>query len=332
MKRIILISVLILSMVMTACSSENSQSDKPIVAVSVVPEATFVKAIAGELVDVVTMIPPGYSPANYQPTPQQMADFEKASIYFIMGMPTEEVNIIPSISSDSTTKLVHLDKIVGDVYDHRYFEDNHGLEDDHAHEGEEEHEDEDHADEDHEDEDHEDEDHDDHEGHSHEGRDPHIWMSPKRVIVMVETIRDELSLLDPDNADTYATNAETYIAELEAVDKELEAEFEGIEHPVFIMYHPSLGYLSDDYGLEMVALENEGKEATSRRLQDVIDYAKEHELTKVFYQEEFDSAQAETLAREIGGEAVQVAPLSENYIENLKEIAETLAGSMGHEH
>ncbi|HWQ51305.1 MAG TPA: zinc ABC transporter substrate-binding protein, partial [Terriglobales bacterium] len=44
---------------------------KPVVAVTIVPEATFVKAVCGDAVEVVTLVPPGYSPENYEPTPME---------------------------------------------------------------------------------------------------------------------------------------------------------------------------------------------------------------------------------------------------------------------
>lgn len=301
MRKVFVITLIIAVFVVSACAPSNTINEKMIVAVSIPPQVNFVEAVAGDLVEVITMVPPGYSPANYQPTPREMAEFEKSSIYFIMGMPAEETNIIPSIAADSTIKQVHLDEIVGEIYPDRHFEDEH-----------------------------KDEDHEDEDGHSHEGRDPHIWLSPKRVIVMVETIRDELSALDPDNASTYESNAANYIEALEDLDKALKSEFSEIDHPTFLIYHPSLGYLADDYGIEMVALENEGKEATAQGLEAVIDFAKDNEIDKVFYQDEFDSAQAEVLAKEIGGDTVQLSPLAQDYIANMKTMAKALLESFSH--
>jgi len=68
------------------------------VAVSIVPQKTFVKAVAGERVEVITMIPPGYSPANYAPDTRQLMAFSDASVYFTIGVPAEESNILPRIA------------------------------------------------------------------------------------------------------------------------------------------------------------------------------------------------------------------------------------------
>ena len=89
------------------------------VAVSIVPQATFVKAVCGDLVKVVTMIPPGASPESYEPTPKQMAEFSKAIVYFAIGVPTEETSILPNVEK---VKVVALQPTVAEAYPDRTFE------------------------------------------------------------------------------------------------------------------------------------------------------------------------------------------------------------------
>src|SRR5690554_1206567 len=88
--------IIILMVTIASCSeSTDTSSDRIVVAVSIVPQETFVKQIAGDLIDVVTMIPPGSNPENFAPSPQQLQDFSKASIYFSIGVPAEDANILP---------------------------------------------------------------------------------------------------------------------------------------------------------------------------------------------------------------------------------------------
>ncbi|HOP10171.1 MAG TPA: zinc ABC transporter substrate-binding protein [Oscillospiraceae bacterium] len=270
----------------SACSGTSSsvpeQAGKPIIAVSIVPEATFVQAVCGELADVVTLIPPGGSPENYEPTPDIMAQFEKASLYFSIGVPTESANILPNVAD--TVKVVSLADEVAAAYPDRTFES-----------GE---------------------------------RDPHIWLSPKRVRVMVSAITREMSTLDPDNAAIYAQNANAYLAQLDEVDTQIKTALDGVQVKKFIVYHPAFGYLADDYGLTMYALEEEGKEATAQHLQAVIDMAKAENIKVIFYQSEIDSSQSESFAEEIGGRTIQLEPLSADYINNLKAMANLMAEVM----
>ncbi len=90
------------------------------------------------------------------------------------------------------------------------------------------------------------------------------------------------------------------------------------------MYHPAFGYFADDYGLEMIAIEINGKKATAKDLEKVVDLVKEKDIAFILYQEEFDSHQAKLIASEIDGVAVMVSPLDGDYLNNLKEIAEKL--------
>lgn len=317
MKKIVLILGIVL--IMAGCQSTSNESDKLTVAVSIVPQETFVKAVAGDLVDVVVMIPPGASPTNYQPTPQQIEELSRASIYLGIDVPTEQVNILPSLSSiNDQMKVIDLAESVDEVYPARFFED-----EDHEDEGHEVEDNDEHEDEEHEDEDHDEQEEDGHEDHVHEGRDPHIWMSPKRVIVMIESIQEVLSSEDPDNSETYRENAEAYIKELELLNDRFEEGLSQLDNREFVVMHPSVGYLADDYKLEMIAIEKDGKEATVSHMKEVIDFCIEHGIEVVFYQSEFDDNQAKTIASEIGGRVQSFEPLASNYIEMMDELLDT---------
>lgn len=253
-------------------------SDPITVAVSIVPQAAFVQAVAGEYADVVILVPPGRSPANYEPTPREMQALSDALVYFSIGVPTEAANILGNLESfNPSLSVVSLADAAAEVYPDREI--------------------------------------------APGRRDPHVWLSPRRVIVMVETIADSLAELDPDRAATYRENAQEFIEELEALDVELESILSELTARKFIVYHPAFGYFADDYGLEMVALELGGKEATPQALQAAIDMAKEEGIQVIFYQQEIDSRQSRTFAEEIGGQAIQLAPLAPDYLDNLRRIA-----------
>ncbi len=94
-KRIIRMIILILFSI-TACQQESrsSQADssdkqRPTVFVSILPQSYFVERIAGDTVDVSVMVPPGASPASYEPKAEQLAELSRASLYFSIGVPFE---------------------------------------------------------------------------------------------------------------------------------------------------------------------------------------------------------------------------------------------------
>ncbi len=266
--------------VFCACAAPEVENNTEglVIAVSIVPEEAFVKAVCGDLVKTVVMVPPGSSPENYEPTPMQMEEFSDAVIYFSIGITTEKNNILPSVNEK--TKIVSLADVCAVEYDDRFI----GSE-----------------------------------------RDPHIWLSPKRAVVMVNTIAEEMSALDKANAETYKNNAKAYIEEINAADTDIEAVLEKLSFKKFIVFHPAFGYLADDYGLEMYALEEEGKESTAAHMQEMIDLAKREGIKVIFYQAEADSSQSKAFAEEIGGVTAQLEPLSGDYINNLKTMANTLS-------
>lgn len=287
MKKIVSLCVLSLlcAALFSACGKGGDQaapeSGRPIIAVSIVPEESFVKAVCGDLVETVVLVPPGSSPETYEPSPMQMESFSDAAIYFSIGVPTEATNILPSLSEN--TRLVSLSEACAAVYDERMI------------------------------------------GST---RDPHIWLSPKRAVVMINTIAEEMSAFDRTNAASYAANAAAYIEEINAADAAVRNALDGLQTKKFIVFHPAFGYLADDYGLEMYALEEDGKEATAVHLQDMTDLAKKEKIKVVFYQAETDSSQSEAFAEEIGGVTAQLEPLSADYTENLKTMANTIAKAM----
>jgi zinc transport system substrate-binding protein len=330
MKKYFALLMIVSVLFVTACGTQASDThdekvlEDPIkVAVAIPPQKTIVERIAGDFVEVVTMIPPGYSPANYAPTQKEMASLADSAVYFSIGVPTEKVNILPLLESEGyNTKIVLLDEQVDSAYPPRYFNELHVDDEshvDHEHEAHDDHEHEAHD---------EHEDHEHEEGHNHAGRDPHVWLSPSRIEVMAEGITKELISLSPENKTVFEENQKAFIEDLHSADASLRELFSDAEGMTMLIYHPSLGYFADDYHIKMLALESEGKAATVQGMADVIDFAKANAIKTVFYQAEFDSKQAGLLAKEIDGKAIQIDPLSEDLVNNLLEMGKLIRNSV----
>jgi len=280
---IFIVSLVVLSLFGCSTTTDKTDQNKLIVAVSIVPEQTFVQAVAGDLVEVITMIPSGSSPETYEPTPLEMEKFSDADVYFAIGVPAEETNILPNAQG---MNIVMLNEEVAKTYPTLMLGDE---------------------------------------------ADPHIWLSIKRVKLMITLIADELGRLDPDNQATYQQNAEAYIASLDDTDVMIRDLLANDVGSKFIVYHPAFGYFANEYGLEMFSLEEEGKEATPQHLQEMIDLAKSENIKVIFYQSEIDSSQSEAYAEEVNGIATQLEPLSGDYINNLIKMASTISEALSEE-
>ncbi len=281
MKKHLLIILILLFSLSGCTASRETENEKPIIAVSIVPQATFAEKVCGDNFKIVTMIPSGASAETYEPTPYQMAEFENADIYFSIGVPSEENSILPFVSSK--TRVVGLHTKAEEYYSPLMID---GT------------------------------------------RDPHLWLSPKRVIVMVEAIAEELSNIDPENREQYQENSEKYINELNALDKEIKEKLKNSENRSFIAFHPAFGYFADDYSLNMYALEEHGKEADAKRISQMAELAKKENIKTVFYQAEASGRQAKSFAEEIGGQAVKLEPLSGDYIPNIRKMADAIKKAM----
>lgn len=70
-----------------ACSRSTPQASRPVVAVSVAPQAYVVKKIAGDLVGVNVTLPPGVEAHSYEPSLKVLSAISDASLYVKVGHP-----------------------------------------------------------------------------------------------------------------------------------------------------------------------------------------------------------------------------------------------------
>lgn len=155
--------------------------------------------------------------------------------------------------------------------------------------------------------------------------DPHIWLSPRNAAIMVGNICDGLVAVDPEGRAVYEANRDRYLAELQALDAEITASLRDQEGAAVLVYHPAWRYFGRDYGLEIVPIEDEGKEPTPQGLQHLIDQAKEDNISVVFASPEQSTRSAEVVAEEINGSVVLVSPLEKEYLENMCHVARAFA-------
>ncbi|RLF98517.1 MAG: zinc ABC transporter substrate-binding protein [Candidatus Wolframiiraptor sp.] len=159
-------------------------------------------------------------------------------------------------------------------------------------------------------------------------RDPHIWLSPRNVEIMVGHVYEGLVQVDPANEKYYRENLEAYLQELDVLNREIEALFSNVTNRIFIAYHPSWGYFARDYNLTQIPIEKEGKEPTAASIAALIEQAKRLNVKVVVVSPQFNVKSAEVVAEEIGGKIVLADPLAEDYVNNLRSVALRLSEAM----
>lgn len=162
-----------------------------------------------------------------------------------------------------------------------------------------------------------------HDGHGHE--DPHIWLDPRRVRVQAENIERGLEAADPAGAPLYRENLAAFLEDLTAVDAEIRARIQTGRGKKFLVWHPAWGYFADAYGLEQIAVEEEGKEPNAKSLASLLDRTRREGFRMIFVSEETRSRAVEGFAKAAGLALVRLDPLSRNYLDNLRFMADRIA-------
>lgn len=290
---IIIIGFLLLNFGVYAVNNQYNQEKKDDyelnIAVTIPPQREFVKEVGGDKVKVTLMIPPGQDPHSYEPETSQMRELAKADIYFKVGSGIEFEKTWMTTMKEYNSDMKVIDGSKGvellTMDSHEEVE-----------------------------------------GHNHEDEDidPHIWLSPKNAIKMIDNLVKGMIKKDSDNEEIYQENAEEYKNKLKDLDSELKNGLAPYKNDDFLVYHPSFGYLAHDYNLTQVPIQEEGKEPGTKGLENIIDQAKKNNISVVFVSPQFDESNAKTIADEINGEVVMLNPLAGDYLDNIRKMKENL--------
>ena len=287
--------MLLLFLLLSGCVQQNETTKLQVVA-SIEPLSYFVKRIGGSHVDVSVMVPPGGNPHSYEPTPRQMVRLGSATLFIKVGSGVEFeldwmqrfLSLNRNLKVCNAVEGVHLLPVKKDD----------------AHDTS-------HA-----------------ERHQHGRYDPHYWLSPSNGMIIAKNVEQALVAVDPIHKNDYVENRVKLVAELQLLDQEIQQNLAAVSNRRFLVFHPAWGYYAASFGLEQIAVEEEGKTLTPRQMQRVIDEAKANHIKVVFVSPQFSRSQAETIAKEIAGVTRSVDPLAGDYQENLRRATKTFIESM----
>ncbi|MCA9859342.1 MAG: zinc ABC transporter substrate-binding protein [Thermomicrobiales bacterium] len=137
---------------------------------------------------------------------------------------------------------------------------------------------------------------------------PHLWTNIPYAIAYAELVTEELSRLDPDNADYFAGNLDRYRTALETLDAAVQATVDSIpeENRRLLTYHDSWAYFAPNYGMTVIGAiqPSDFSEPSPRDVADLIDQIREENVPAIFGSEVFPSGVLEQIARETGAEYV----------------------------
>ncbi len=286
----------------SACAAQNtapSQSpaagSKVKVSVSFNALKEFTKAVGGDRVEILTIIPDGSEPHDFEPKAQDIAALAKAQVFVYngFGMESWAENAVKAAANE---RLIAVDASKGITPIKNTGEG---------------------------------------ETKEHGQYDPHIWLSLKNAQVEAANIKDALVKADPSGKDYYEKNCSNYITQLESLYGEYSEKIGKLEKKNFVTGHAAFAYLCRDFGLNQNSVEDvfaEG-EPSAKKLAELVQFCRENKVTTIFAEEMASPGVSKTLAGEVGAKVetiftIEGAEDGRSYIERMRDNLGKIHGSL----
>jgi zinc transport system substrate-binding protein len=282
-----------------ACSRSEAKSGKPTAVTAIFSYYDALRAIGGDDINSVILLPAGSSTHEYQPTVKDKATVAGAGLIVENGLNLDKwliamaddnkgaavVNVADVIKGKKGMEVVHAQEVsVTDAKDKKP-----GEEEDMS------------------------------------AGNPHIWLDPQVQMMAAQAIRDALIKLDPAHADGYRQRAQTYLGEITDLDKKFAEAAAKFKQKDFIGFHSAYAYLARRYGLNQVAAVEElpGEGPTISQTANIIKLIKEKNIKVIFMENAFPAKAADTILRETGVSTGVLQPL-----ETYDDVKQTYVGLM----
>lgn len=177
-----------------------------------------------------------------------------------------------------------------------------------------------------------------HEETHHEGKagNPHIWLDPENVAIMLRHITDALIEVDPSHTAEFQANQSAYLQRLGQLQKELSARTQRLSDRRFIAHHPAWPYLAKRFSLDIVGTIHmqSGTEPSALHLQSLIEKIRRENIRVVVSEVQLSRRLPELLARETKAHIVVLTtmpgglPGTETYLDMLRYNVLQLAGAL----
>lgn len=306
MKKIITVTIILLlfSMMLPGCAaigekavgqSVQAKADKGGIKIytSFYPMYFLTSEIAGDKAEVVSMVPAGAEPHDWEPTPKTVIELNKADmfVYNGAGMEVWVDKILSGINKDKT-KVVDASKGI-ELLEALEHGEEHGEE------------------------------HEEHE-HDHGRYDPHIWVSPLKAMQQAKTIYEALVEIDSSNSKYYESNFKELTERLTKLDKDIRDASKAFKSNVIVVSHEAFGYFAYDYGFKQIAIRgiNPQEEPSPSKMAELVRECRENEVKYIFFEKLTSPKLSETLAKEVGAGTLvlnNAAGLSEEDIKSGKD-------------
>lgn len=282
---------IVLSVFMAGCSQRQKFAAdesrlKVVVSFNAIKE--FVQAVGKDKVAIITLIPDGTEPHDFQPTTRDMQALHTADLFIYNGAGMENwTELAIKAASNKNLQVIEASKGVDLI-----------ALDDPA------------------------------EIKEHGAYDPHTWLSLVNAQIEVQNIAVALAAADKKNADFYQQNAAAYKQELQKLLSKYQSKMLKLPNKNFVTGHAAFAYLCRDLGLEQSSVEDvfASGEPSAKSLSELADFCKDNSVKTIFVEEAVSPKTAQTLAREVGAKTqpIQTLESSEGTLTYLDRMEENL--------
>ena len=269
MKKCRFLVLLLLAFVgLAACSSQKSSTETGSSRLNVVATnsiiADITKNIAGDKINLHSIVPVGQDPHEYEPLPEDVKKTSQADLIFYNGINLE------TGGNAWFTKLVENAKkkenkdyyAVSEGVDVIYLE-----------------------------------------GQNEKGKeDPHAWLNLENGIIYAKNIAKRLSEKDPANKETYEKNLKAYVEKLSALDKEAKEKFNNIpeEKKMIVTSEGCFKYFSKAYNVPSAYIWeiNTEEEGTPDQIKTLVEKLRKTKVPSLFVESSVDDRPMKTVSKD----------------------------------
>lgn len=263
-----------------AAKADAMESKKMLkVMASFYPMYDFAAKIGGDKAEVITLVPSGTEPHDWEPAAADIRNLEEADLFIYSGAGMEHW-VDDVLASLDNKDLISVEASKGVA-----------LRDGHSHSHEEE------------------------EGAGEpeeEGQyDPHVWLSPLNAEKEMDNIKNAYIKADPDNRDYYEANYELYASRFADLNQKFKDTLSSLQNKDIVVSHEAFGYLCDAYGLNQVGIEglSPDSEPSPAKMAEIIDFVRANHVRVIFFEELVSPKVAETIAKETSSSVQVLNPL-----------------------
>jgi ABC-type Zn uptake system ZnuABC Zn-binding protein ZnuA len=250
-----------------ACGSEPGADDGRLRVVSTVsPITNIVENVGGDRVSITGIVPEGTNSHTFEPAPTDAAVMEEADVVFMNGLHLEEpTRELADANIGEDVPLVQLAEQT--ITEDEYIFDFSFPE-------------------------------------SEGFPNPHLWTNPPYAKAYAAIVRDQLSAIDPEGAQTYEDNYEAFAERLDTLDAAVREATETVseEDRKLLTYHDSFPYFAREYGWDVVGAiqPSDFAEPTPQDVVGLIEQIRQEDIPAIFGSEVFPSPVLEQIAAETG--------------------------------